>query len=218
MSFDLDGYLERLEKSLEREFGADFLYLGLQGSYLRGEATDSSDIDAMVILESLTQRELDRYRKIIEDLGDFERSCGFICSREDIAHWNPLELSQLRLATKDLHGSLADLLPSWTREDEINYVKFSLNNLYHALCHSYLHSPRERFAAKLASHFKSAFFILQFTHYLESGDFIQSKRELADALSGDERVIMSRALSGETDLARDFALLQGWCQRKLASL
>ncbi|MBQ9141799.1 MAG: nucleotidyltransferase domain-containing protein [Lachnospiraceae bacterium] len=34
--------------STKDEFGDRLLYVGLQGSYLRGEATESSDIDIMV--------------------------------------------------------------------------------------------------------------------------------------------------------------------------
>ena len=49
--FDLDGYLDHLISSCRAAFGKRLLYVGLQGSYLRGEAHEGSDIDVMVILD-----------------------------------------------------------------------------------------------------------------------------------------------------------------------
>ncbi|MFQ7293115.1 MAG: hypothetical protein ACLRQ0_12900 [Monoglobales bacterium] len=50
---------------------------------------------------------------------------------------------------KRQNQTLAELIPSHTREDERNYVKLSLNNLYHELCHRYIHSDRETNIAML---------------------------------------------------------------------
>ena len=102
------------------------LYMGLQGSYLRGEARENSDIDIMVILDRFSVRDMDTYRGILKEIGFYERSCGFICGKDEMKRWNPLEVCQLRHTTKDLVGDLADYLPTAAREDEINYVKLSL--------------------------------------------------------------------------------------------
>ncbi|MDE7222430.1 MAG: nucleotidyltransferase domain-containing protein, partial [Acetatifactor sp.] len=60
--FEIEEYIESLITELKACFGAGFLYLGLQGSYLRGEATENSDIDIMVILENMTVTDLDNYQ------------------------------------------------------------------------------------------------------------------------------------------------------------
>ena len=46
---DMETYMRQLIDNLRHQFGKNLLYVGLQGSYLRGEATESSDLDVMVI-------------------------------------------------------------------------------------------------------------------------------------------------------------------------
>ena len=82
--FSIEEYIESLTAELQACFGKRLLYLGLQGSYLRDEATESSDIDIMVILENMSVTDLDNYRKILVKVGNYERSCGFICGREEM--------------------------------------------------------------------------------------------------------------------------------------
>ncbi len=60
-------------------------------------------------------------------------------------------------------------------EDERNYVKLSLNNLYHEICHRYVHADREHNVLKLPLTCKSVFFIMQHVYYLSSGNFIPTK-------------------------------------------
>lgn len=57
---------------LKRQFGSRLLYVGLQGSYLRGEATDSSDIDIMTMIDGLSVYDLNVYRKVNRSLEQFE--------------------------------------------------------------------------------------------------------------------------------------------------
>lgn len=224
--FDIDIYCQRLKEALSARFGEDFCYMGLQGSNLRGEATDSSDIDIMVILETLSTKTMKEYREIIEGLGDFERSCGFICSREDMKMWNPLETCQLLYTTKDLHGRLADFLSPWRVEDEINYIKMSLNNLYHAACHTFIHRDEQKIAKSQVPLYKGAYFVLQNTHFLETylenpvtAEFILKKSRLTEKLKGTDKVIMetlARLLAGETvDTQEACELFVSWCQQKL---
>ena len=211
--FDLDGYLRTLILGCRSAFGDRLLYVGLQGRYLRGEAHEDSDIDIMVILDRFSVRDMDVYRDILKEIGSYERSCGFICGREEMARWNPLEVCQLRHTTKDLFGVLADYLPPASREDEINYVRLSLGNLYHEICHRYIHAEREKNIAKLRGACKSAFFLIQNMHYLESGRFILAKRALKEAVSEeDRRVLELSELPDGYDFDRAFAILFDWCQ------
>ena len=46
---DIADYTKRLTEELKMKFGKRLLYVGLQGSYLRGEATPESDIDIMLV-------------------------------------------------------------------------------------------------------------------------------------------------------------------------
>ncbi len=212
--FDLDGYLRELISKCRNHFGDRLLYVGLQGSYLRREAHESSDIDVMVILDRFSVQDMDRYREILKTIGFYERSCGFICGRDELLRWNPLEVCQLRHTTKDLFGVLTDYLPPATREDEVNYVKLSLGNLYHELCHRYIHAERDKNAAKFRGTCKGVFFLMQNLHYLESGRFILTKGELKEAVSAEDRRALELAeLPDEFDFEHAFSVLFAWCQR-----
>jgi hypothetical protein len=211
--FVLDSYLHALILSCRAAFGERLLYVGLQGSYLRGEAHENSDIDVMVILDRFSVQDMDAYREILKEIGFYEKSCGFICGRDELLRWNPLEVCQLRHTTKDLLGVLTDHLPPATREDEVNYVKLSLGNLYHELCHRYIHADRERNVAAFRGACKGVFFLMQNLHYLETGRFIITKRELKEAVSAEDRRVLELAeLPDGFDFDQAFSVLFDWCQ------
>ena len=212
--FDLDKYLHELILNCRSAFGERLLYIGLQGSYLRGEAHENSDIDVMVILDRFSVQDMDTYRGILKEIGFYEKSCGFICGKEEMERWNPLEVCQLRHMTKDLLGNLADYLLCASREDEINYVKLSLGNLYHELCHRYIHADRNKNAAKFRGTCKNVFYLIQNLHFLESGCFILSKKELKEAVSVEDRMILELTeLPEDYDFDQAFSVLFAWCQK-----
>lgn len=216
---DIQAYLNRLIGGLTHTFGDRLLYVGLQGSYLRGEATETSDMDVMVIFDEIDASTLDTYRELLISVGDYDRSCGFVCSREDMAAWNTPEVCHLLHTTRNLYGRLADFAPAYTREDVIQYVKVSVGNLYHELCHRYIHASRETNQSHLPMTCKAVFFILQNVHYLKTGRFAATKKELLEALEGDDREILALSLrlsEGESpDFDNAFAELLRWCQGTL---
>ena len=217
--FDLDKYLADMIMNCRSAFGERLLYVGLQGSWLRGEAHENSDIDVMVILDRFSVRDMDTYRGILKEIGSYEKSCGFICGKDETKRWNPLEVCQLRHTTKDLVGVLSDYLPPATREDEINYVNLSLGNLYHELCHRYIHEDREKNAAKLRSTCKGVFFLIQNMHCLESSHFILTKTGLKEAVSSeDRRVLELEELPDVYDFDQAFSSLFAWCQSAFARI
>ena len=211
---DIGDYLQKQIGACKNTFRERLLYVGLQGSYMRDEATDQSDVDVMIILEDFSVADMDAYRRILKKIGEYEKSCGFICGRNEMLLWNPLEVCQLRHTTKDLFGELKDYLPSATRQDEINYVKLSLGNLYHELCHRYIHADREKNMAAFRRTCKSAFFLIQNLHFLESGSFAVTKRELKEQVSEEDRAILEMAeYPDEYDFDTAFRLFFRWCQR-----
>ena len=217
--FVLNDYLDRLIEGCRSAFGGRLLYVGLQGSYLRGEANESSDIDVMAVVDGLTVSDMDRYRDILKSVGYYERSCGFICGKAELARWNPLEICQLVHTTKDLFGALEGLLPPASREDEINYVKLSLGNIYHEICHRYIHADREKNISGFYAMRKSLFFLMQNLYYLESGEFVVTKKALMERLPEDDRELLALAEPcGDLDFDRAVSMLFGWCQKAFARL
>lgn len=210
---ELKEYLEKLIAACSPVFGERLLYVGLQGSYLRKEANENSDIDVMLVLESFSVRDMELYRDILERIGHSEKACGFICGREELARWDPLEICHLRRTTKDLFGSLDKYLPDASREDEINFVKLSLGNLYHECCHRYIHADREKNVDRFRDSCKGLFFLIQDLHYLESGEFITTKKDLKALTAEEDRCVLSMAdLPDGFDFDAAFSLLFTWFQ------
>ena len=209
----LNDYLRKLTIACQSAFGNRLLYVGLQGSYLRGEANENSDIDIMIVIDRFSVKDMDKYRDILKSIGSFEKSCGFICGKDELTRWSPLEVCQLIYTTKDIFGTLKDFLPSATREDEINYVKMSLGNVYHEICHRYIHADKEKNIAKFPITCKSFFFLIQNLHYLESGKFVVTKKELKEQVSEDDCKILELAeLHDDFDFDKAMSLLFTWCQ------
>lgn len=220
--FLLKNYMNELSMLLCQKFGRRLLYVGLQGSYLREEATETSDIDIVVVMDGLTVEDLNSYRDIISSLESPEKSCGFICGKAELANWNPLEIFHLLNSTKDYHGVLQELVPVYTQEDIRNFVKMSLNNLYHEICHRHIHAACSKNSAKLPGAYKGVFFILQDLYYLEHGEFIPTKAELLPLLSGKNHAVLERAMelnNGMThNFSESFELLFTWCQDIMTAL
>lgn len=216
---NIDNYIESFLKAAKDVYGERLVYVGLQGSYLRGEAHENSDIDIMVLIDGFSVSDMDQYREILNRIGHVEKSCGFICGKDDMMNWNPLESIQLQYTTKDLYGTLTDFLPAATREDEINYVKLSIGNLFHEICHRYIHGGREKSALKLRGTCKGQFFIIQNLYYLESGDFVGTKKALKERVSDEDRAMLELAeLPDDYDFDAAYDSLFKWCQKTLIRL
>ena len=220
--FNAQEYMTRLTEGLRQIFGRRLIYVGLQGSYLRGEATEESDIDPMVVIDGLTPEDLDAYRTLIGSMEQPELSCGFLCGREELLHWNRLELCHLLYSTKDIFGSLRELLPPFTREDAARFISLGVGNVYHELCHRYVHGSAEKNRAALPYTFKGVFFLLQDLEYLRTGHFPNTKAELLPRLTGDDRAVLETAIAlkagGEYDFDAAFRLLFRWCQNTTKEL
>ena len=205
----IEEYIDGLTDILADAFGERLVYIGLQGSYLRNEATENSDIDIMAVIDDISVEDLDTYRQALVSIGNFDKSCGFICGRADLSHWNPLELCHLLNTTN-------------TMEDERNYVKFSLNNLYHEICHRYIHADREHNISRLPVTCKSVFYIVQHLHYLRTGNFVPKKRELLECVQDEDKAVLELSISLRNDdgydFDRAFSLLFRWCQSALARI
>ncbi len=219
---DINRYLFELCQLLKSNFGERLVYVGLQGSYLRGEATDHSDIDIMAVIDGLSVADLKQYRAIIDSLPYSDRARGFICSKADLAAWNPLEICNLLHSTRDYYGVLSDIIPTYCVDDVRNFVKLSLNNLYHEICHRYIHGSTEKNVEALPYTSKGVFFILQNLHYLRSNHFLGTKGELLKALTGKDQAVLLRAMELNQGISHDFEnnfeLLFTWCQETLQSL
>lgn len=211
-AFDIAAYTRDFARVMRDAFGERLVYIGLQGSYARGDANENSDVDMMVVLSSLDLDALDAYRNALDSLAYDVQKCGFICAKDDIAHWNKPELCQLLFTTRDVFGSLSALVPPYDRSDVIAYVKLGAGNLYHALCHRYVYGGAENAVASLNGMVKEAFFLAQGAHYLDSGDYCLDKRALLGIARGTDKDVMRLVLGQRGAPKQDLALLMRYCQ------
>ena len=90
-------WLDNFINTLENTFGNRIWFVGLQGSYARGEATETSDIDTVVILDTLTTEDITAYNAMLDTLPHRELICGFISGKSEILNWEPSDLFQFFL-------------------------------------------------------------------------------------------------------------------------
>lgn len=223
MDFQIETYMQTLLRELQNAFGSQLLYLGLQGSYSRGEATENSDIDAVVLLEELTPEQMDRYRKVLQTVGSSEKSCGFISGRKEFANWNRFEICLLLHETKDYYGRLGDFAPTYTAQDIKDYLKINLGNLYHELCHRYIHADRQQAEQSLRFCGKMSFYLLQALGILRQNKYAPVAKELENLLEPEDlqALALSQSLKNPdyaVDFEKDFRLLFDWCSRLLQTL
>ena len=117
MHFSIDLWMQKYQKTVESRFKGRIWFIGLQGSYGRGEATQQSDIDVVLILDQISAEDLQTYSSLLDTLPERDKVCGFVSGKEELLAWEPSDLFQLYYDTTPLVGSLDILLKRIKRED-----------------------------------------------------------------------------------------------------
>ena len=134
---DINLWMNTFLQTLSETFGKRVWFAGLQGSYGRGEATQDSDIDIVVILDELTPQDIKTYDKMLDTLENRELICGFLCGKKELLSWDAPDLFQFFNDTNPIIGSLKELLPL-IDEDAVNEIvglssRASLANVVNAV-------------------------------------------------------------------------------------
>jgi len=216
-----NDWMTELTEKLKSYFGDKLILTGLQGSYQRDEATENSDIDAVIILDALSLGDLKTVKGVLATMPENDKTCGFISGRNELRNWPKHELFQFMNDTRLYYGSFDGLLPEIRRDDVIESVKIGASGLYHACCHTFLHGEPQALKAL----YKGAFFILQATYYLRHGEYVRSKKELLPLLTETEREILSVSMSWNehqkkiiADSDEYFSLIISWCSEILSEI
>lgn len=186
------GWMRALKDKAEDTFGSRLVCLGLQGSYGRGEATETSDIDVVLILDTVSMEDLQKYREILKWLPHREKVCGFVSGRGELEKWDRADLFQFCWDTHVILGSLDFVKKLLSDEDARRAVHVGACNLYHAVVHTAMHRPDVQ---EMANLYKSAFFLIRTYCYAENGVYINTHRELAECLSGEQRQLVYDAMA-----------------------
>ena len=195
---NISAWTESFLNALNKTFRNRIWFVGLQGSYARGEATETSDIDMVVILDELTFSDIKAYNSMLDTLDHRELICGFISGKNDILSWEPSDLFQFYYDTLPLKGSLDELLSKIDEESVSRAIKTGACNIYHGCVHNMLYEKSDEILKGL---YKSATFVIQANVFSETGRYFRHQKDLLNAASADEKEIIKtflRLKSGET--------------------
>ena len=198
---DITVWMNDFLKKLNQKFENRVWFVGLQGSYGRGEATETSDIDVVVILDEFTATDIKTYNEMLDTLSDRELICGFISGKDDIMNWEPSDLFQFCHDTTPIKGSLDELL-SLVDENAVNRaIKIGACNIFHGCVHNMLHEKNDEILKGL---YKSASFVVQAIVFKQTGKYIKHQEELLTVANPDEKAIINTFLSLKKGGAVDF--------------
>ena len=187
MSFSIDEWMEKYISAVQNQFHDRIWFLGLQGSYGRGEATVQSDIDVVLILDSVSAEDLDIYSKMLDTLPNRDKVCGFVSGKNELLSWEPSDLFQFYYDTTPILGSLDELLNNIHEEDIRRAIRIGACNVYHMCVHNLVHEKSEDI---LKSLYKSASFTLQAIGFLNTGRYEKKKAQLLPLLNDINELVL----------------------------
>ena len=188
---DITAWMKNFLHTLNETFRGRVWFVGLQGSYGRGEATETSDIDIVVILDQLSATDIQKYNTMLDTLPNRELICGFVSGKEELLNWEPSDLFQFYYDTTPIKGSLDELLAVIDESAVNRAIKIGVCNIYHGCVHNMLHEKSEDVLKGL---YKSASFVVQAIVFKQTGKYIKHQKELLKVVSSDEQVIVDTFL------------------------
>ena len=214
---DITTWMNDFLQNLNHTFENRVWFVGLQGSYCRGEATETSDIDVVVILDELSAMDIQTYNKMLDTLPHRELICGFLSGKDDIMNWEPSDLFQFCYDTTPIKGSLDEVM-AVVDENAVNRaIKIGACNIFHGCIHNMLHEKNEDILRGL---YKSASFVIQAIVFKQTGNYIKHQEELLTVATHNEQVIINIFLSlkkgGTVDFTPMSETLFAWSNKWIA--
>ena len=201
---DVNTWMQDFLQTLNETFANRVWFVGLQGSYGRGEATEMSDIDIVVILDELSAMDIQAYNDMLNTLSHRELLCGFLSGKKEIMNWEPSDLFQFCHDTTPIIGSLNEVL-TLVDESALNRaIKIGACNIFHGCVHNMLYEKSEDILRGL---YKSASFVVQAIAFKQTGNYISHQKELLQVVSSDERDIVETFLNLKNGETADFNLM-----------
>lgn len=189
---DISLWMERFTKVITDTFGERVCFVGLQGSYGRGEATEDSDIDVVVILDNLTVEDINTYDTMLIQLPNRDKICGFLSGKDELLKWEPSDLFQFYYDTTPIIGTLDELLTIINKEVVERAIRLGVCNIYHGCVHNMLHEKSEDAVRGL---YKFASFVIQAIVFRDTGIYIKCQKDLLEVLNNEEKEIIKSCIA-----------------------
>ena len=184
---DITDWMSAFLQKLQETFANRIWFVGLQGSYGRGEARDTSDIDVVVILDELSAEDVQTYHDMLDTLPYRDLICGFLSGKSEIMHWEPSDLFQFCHDTTPIRGSLDEVLAVIDENAVNRAIKIGACNVFHGCVHNMLYEKDEDILRGL---YKSASFVVQAIAFKQTGGYFRHQKDLLRVVSSDERAIL----------------------------
>ena len=211
---EISSWMDKFVGALDASFKNRVWFVGLQGSYGRGEGTETSDIDVVVILDELTAQDIQIYNAMLDTLPNRELICGFVSGKQELLNWEPSDLFQFYHDTTPIKGSLDELLSVIDEVAIDRAIKLGACNIYHSCVHNMLHEKSDEILKGL---YKAASFVVQAICFQETGCYIKSQKDLLVKVSGDEKSVVENFLSlkngGKVDFEEMSNTLFAWSKK-----
>ena len=201
---NINDWINRFLKVLNDTFGERVWFVGLQGSYCRGEATETSDIDVVVILDQMSAADIQRYKTMLDTLPNRKLICGFVSGKNELLNWEPSDLFQFCHDTTPIKGSLDEVVEVVDETAVNRAIKIGACNIYHGCVHNMVHEKSEDVLKGL---YKSASFVVRAIAFKQTGKYVKHQSELRDVVLNDERVIVDTFLNLKNGGTVDFSLM-----------
>ena len=201
---DISVWMQDFLQTLNETFANRVLFVDLQGSYGRGEATETSDIDVVAILDELSASDIQKYNTMLDTLPHREQICGFLSGKDELLNWEPSDLFQFYNDTTPIQGSLDELLAVIDETAVDRAIKIGACNIYHGCVHNMIHEKSEEILYGL---YKSASFVVQAIAFKQTGKYIKTQKDLLGVVSADERRIVETFLNLKNGGAVDFSAM-----------
>lgn len=201
---DIEKWIESFAIKLNEIFESRVWFVGLQGSYGRGEATETSDIDIVVILDQLTVADIQIYNTMLDTLPHRELICGFLSGKDELLNWEPSDLFQFCYDTTPIKGHLDEVMALIDESAVSKAIKTGVCNIYHGCVHNMLHEKSEDILRGL---YKSASFVVQAIVFRQTGNYIRNQKELLPIVSPNEHTIVETFLNLKNNGTVDFNLM-----------
>ena len=184
---DITAWMSNFLQTLNETFRDRVWFVGLQGSYGRGEVTETSDIDVVVILDELSATDIQTYNDMLDTLPHRDLICGFLSGKDEILNWETSDLFQFCNDTTPIKGSLDEVVATVDESAVNRAIKIGACNIFHGCVHNMLYEKNEDILRGL---YKSASFVVQAIVFKQTGNYISHQKDLLQVVSSDERGIV----------------------------
>ncbi len=144
-------------------------------------------IDLVVILDELSAADIQTYNNMLDILPNREYICGFLSGKNELLNWETSDLFQFYNDTKQIKGSLDELLPNIDNTAIDRAIKIGVCNIYHGCVHNMLYEKNENILRGL---YKSASFTIQAICFKQTGKYVVYQKDLIEIANENEYIIL----------------------------